>query len=78
MKALAFLLWRIKARNQTLYLMRRYRVWYIDNPRAATVDRWWRQPGSATLGAAEVMTGREARTGTRAVLAAPVSTPGYF
>ena len=42
MKALAFLLWRIKARNQTLYLMRRYRVWYIDNPRAVELDRWWR------------------------------------
>ncbi len=41
MKALAFLLWRIKARNQTGFLMRRYRVWYIDNPSAGTVDRWY-------------------------------------
>ncbi len=36
----AFLL-RIKAKHQTRFLMRRYRVWYIDNPRAATVDRWY-------------------------------------
>ncbi len=42
MKALAFYLLRMKTRTQTLYLMRRYRVWYIDNPRAASVDRWWR------------------------------------
>ncbi len=42
MTRLRFYLLRIKARNQTLFLMRRYRVWYIDNPRAATVDRWWR------------------------------------
>jgi cobalamin biosynthesis protein CobT len=39
---LAFYLWRIKARNQTRLIMYRNRVWYIDNPRAATVDRWWR------------------------------------
>ncbi len=42
MRALAHFLLRMKARNQTGFLMRRYRVWYIDNPRAATVDRWWR------------------------------------
>ncbi len=39
---LAAYLLRVKARRQTLYLMRRYRVWYIDNPRAASVDRWYR------------------------------------
>jgi hypothetical protein len=42
MKALAFYLWRIKVRNQTRLVMYRNRVWYIDNPRAGTVDRWWR------------------------------------
>ncbi len=41
MRALAHFLLRMKAKKQTLYLMRRYRVWYIDNPRAATVDRWY-------------------------------------
>ncbi len=42
MTRLRFYLLRIKAKRQTLYLMRRYRVWYIDNPRAASMDRWWR------------------------------------
>ncbi len=37
----AFML-RIKAKHQTRVLMRRYRVWYIDSPQAASVDRWWR------------------------------------
>ncbi len=33
---------RIKTRFQTRLVMRRYRVWYIDSPQAASVDRWWR------------------------------------
>ena len=37
----AFML-RIKAKHQTRFLMRRYRVWYIDSPQAVTVDRWWK------------------------------------
>ncbi len=42
MQRLAFYLLRIKAKTQTRRIMYRYRVWYIDSPRAATVDRWWR------------------------------------
>ncbi len=41
MKGLPFYLWQVKLRVQTRQFMRRNRVWYIDNPRAATVDRWY-------------------------------------
>ena len=42
MQRLAHYLLRIKAKRQTLYLMRRHRVWYVDNPYSGTLDRWWR------------------------------------
>jgi hypothetical protein len=42
MTHLAAFMLRIKAKHQTVLVMRRYRVWYIDSPQAANVDRWWR------------------------------------
>jgi len=42
MQRLAHYLLRIKAKRQTLFLMRRYRVWYVDNPYSGTLDRWYR------------------------------------
>ena len=42
MTHLAAFMLRIKAKHQTGLLMRRYRVWYIDSPQAASVDRWWK------------------------------------
>jgi hypothetical protein len=43
MQRLAHYLLRVKAQRQTLWMMRRYRVWYIDNPYSGTLDRWWRR-----------------------------------
>jgi hypothetical protein len=41
MTRLAHYLLRIKAKRQTLWMMRRYRVWYVDNPYSGELDRWW-------------------------------------